>query len=803
MKFSLNWLNELIDLNDIKLEDLLRDISLKSIEIEGYSKMVDATKLVVGEVLEKEKHPDADKLSVCMVNLGNETKQIICGAPNVDKGQKVIVAIDGAVLPGNFKIKKSSIRGVESNGMICSLAELGIDKKYVEEAYQDGIYVLNSDAKVGEDAIKELGFDDYSIELGLTPNRSDLLSMLGIAHDMKAIYNREIKYPVIDYNTINKDVNDYIEIKLESKNCLAYYATMVENITIKESPKWMKSRLIASGIRPINNVVDITNYILLEYGQPLHAFDYDALASKEIIVRDAKTDEILITLDEQERKLINTDLLITNGKEPIALAGVMGGLKTEVTTNTKRVLIESAIFDPITIRKTSSRLNLRSEASMRFERQIDVNRTQLAAKRAVQLLEKYADASVYKGIAFVDNADKQATNIEISLENLNKYLGTSISQNEFEDIVTRLDFTYEKQSNLYNVIVPKRRPDVTKYQDIYEELGRIYGYENIKSTIPLMETIGKKTNSQIWRRQIKTYLKDIGLSQTLTYSLTKKSKLEAFKDFLPNGYEYINLNMPMSEEKATLRTTLIPSLLEVLQYNKARQISNLGIFEIGNRYYKLNNELHEDIMLVGAVHNIYNESLWQGKLEKVDFYLVKGILENLFEKLDLSERFTFDVLDKETDVLHPNRQAKILFDRKEVGYLAQIHPNYAKSYNLKEVYVYSINLKSVLNRNHRVKKFQSIQKYPNIERDIAIVVNKDINASMLIDSIKKSGKRLLKDVFVFDLYVGDNIDEDKKSLAFKLTFGSPDKTMTDDEINVIITSILEKLEKDFNAQLRS
>jgi phenylalanyl-tRNA synthetase beta chain len=456
MKVSLKWLNELVKIDDIKVEELTRKISLYSIEIDAISQLSNAKNIVVGYVIDKQKHQSADKLSVCQVDVGEEMLQIICGAPNVAKGQKVVVALEGAILPGDLTIKKSMIRGVESNGMICSLKELGLEKKYTPEEFQDGIYVLDQDAVIGTNAISYLGFDDIVLELGLTPNRSDLLSMRGVANDVAAILNKQVKPLEFNLKETSKHTKDYIRVENLSEGCLTYYAKVVENVKIGPSPNWIISRLIASGIRPINNVVDITNYILMLFGQPLHAFDYAKLG-KQIVVRNAFDQEKTVTLDGEKRTLQPSDIAITNGLEVVAIGGVMGCQNTEVTIETTSIVLEAAVFDQKLVRKTSSRLGLRSESSTRFERGVDSNQTELALNYACYLLEKYANASVMKGVVAVGNQHVKDKTIEVSKNYVNSILGINITSNEICDILKRLGFKTSISHDIIQVYVPNRR----------------------------------------------------------------------------------------------------------------------------------------------------------------------------------------------------------------------------------------------------------------------------------------------------------------------------------------------------------
>ena len=596
MKVSYNWLKELVNLN-VSGECLAKEMSLYSIEVEEDYKMVNATNLVVGHVLTRRAHENSDHLSVCEVDLGDHVDQIVCGAPNVAAGQKVIVAVPGAKLPG-IEIKKSVIRGVESNGMICSLAELGIENKYIPEEFAHGIYVLGSDAIPGMSALEYLGYDDYLIELGLTPNRMDLLSMLGVAKDVNAMYRLGLKELPCEFTEVEKETKDVIDVEINTEDCFSYYARCVEDVVIKDSPAYIKARLIASGIRPINNVVDITNYVLMLFGQPLHAFDKDMLGSK-IIVRNACAGEVTTTLDDIERKLEENDIVITDntveGGRVVCLGGVMGCSNTEVTLNTKNIILESAVFRPINIRKTSSRLGLRSESSVRFERGVDLNNSLNAVNYACYLLEKYADAKVLKGYVHkgVSHIDDKEFNFDAKY--VKDYLGVDISLEEINDILNALSFDSKIVNNEIRVLVPNRRLDITIKEDLIEEIARIYGYENfahqpLVQTLPMMNTIGALTSEQVIRRNTKNLFTTLGLDEVITYSLVSPEYANECNIIKTEEQKDLALIYPLSEDHSVLRRSIVPSLLNVASYNQARKINDLAFFEVGKRYYYINED---------------------------------------------------------------------------------------------------------------------------------------------------------------------------------------------------------------------
>ena len=553
MLVSLKWLQEYVDTKDLTPEELAEKITRSGIEVDSViDRSQGMTKIVVGHVISKEKHPDADRLNICQVDIGESVvQQIICGAPNVAAGQKVIVALPGARLPGGIKIKKAKMRGQESNGMICSLQELGVEGRVVPKAYADGIFVLPEDAVPGSDALELIGLRDYVLELDLTPNRSDALSMLGVAYEVGAILSEDVRLPEIQYETTNEKAEDYIKVRVDALDANPLYAAkVVKNVRIAESPLWMQHYLMAAGIRPHNNVVDITNYILLEYGQPLHAFDYESLRTGEIVVRYAKDGEKIVTLDDQERTLKEHNLVITNGEEPVAIAGVMGGANSEVTDKTTTVVIEAAYFDGLSVRRTSKELGLRSDSSARFEKGVDPHRVLEAQERAAQLISARCGGEVLEGTVLVDELDKTPAQIIISPDYINARLGMKISLEDMISILKRLKFEVEAKKGLLIIDVPTRRQDITIEEDIIEEIARLYGYDEIPMTIPEGKAhIGGLTPYQEKRRVVRNFLEGAGLYQAVTYSLTSE---ELAQKYALKAEETTKLLMPMSEEHSTL-----------------------------------------------------------------------------------------------------------------------------------------------------------------------------------------------------------------------------------------------------------
>ena len=783
MKLSRKFLSDYVDIGNITTKKLAEDMTSIGNEYDTCAPLIPATKLIIGEVIECVNHPDSDHLHLCKVNIGSETLDIVCGAPNVREGIKVIVAQDGAELPGG-NIKKGKIRGYESNGMLCALSELGLDSKFLKEEDYKGICELGSDAKIGDDPIKYLGLDDEVIDFELTSNRGDLLSILGMAYEIGALYDKKVKDIDLSYSE-EGSINFNVDVKTD--NCTLFLAKQVKNVTIKESPDFIKNRLIASGIRPINNVVDISNYVMLETGQPLHFYDNDALGDT-IVVRMANDNENLTTLDNEKRVLSSEDIVITNGKEAIGLAGVMGVLSTEIEDNTKNILIESAIFNNIKIRKTAKKI-LRSEASNRFEKGIDPKRTYMAIDRCCNLLSKYADAIIVGGMVSIDNEVKDEKKVEVTLEKIKRVLGISISKEEVINIFERLGFKVKYSDSTFTVTIPTRRLDISICEDLIEEVGRYYGMDRIKSTnlvLPLKE--GHYDNV---KRQIKNKMISLGLDEALSYALIPESEVHKYTT---DDFIHVNLADAMSEDRKTLRYSLIYSLVQAYEYNKARNYKDVCLFEVGKGFYKENDEYREDLKLSALMTGKYYLGIND---INVDFYIIKGVVEELLDYLGYNGRYTINkgIVPNE---FHPGVFAEINVQGKKVGIIGKLHPNVTKD----SIYVFEINLdKLLVNRTSKIK-FKEIPKYLGMEKDVAFVVKKDISNKDIMDVIKKAGGRLLTSIKVFDLYKGDKIAPDEVSIAYKLTFEDNNKTLTDDEVMTSFNKIIKEVENKFKAKLR-
>ncbi len=787
---SLNWVKDYIDINDQDLNELALKITKAGINVEAViSNKIDH--LVIGEVIDCIDHPDSDHLHICQVNVGTEIKQIVCGASNVRKGIKVIVALPGAVLPGNFEIKKSKIRNAESNGMICALYELGLEEK-TEETYSKGIYELDSKAKVGEDPLKYLGLEDTLYELDVHKHRNnDCYYHIGFAYEIAAILNRKVTLPIDDYHEITDDINNHFKLEVKTDKCPYYLAKMVTDVKIKESPDFIKKRLVAAGMRPINNVVDISNYVMLEYGQPLHFFDKDKLGDY-ILVRDAEEEEKIVTLDGKERVLKSTDIVITDGNKPVCIAGVMGGENTEDDINTKSILIESAIFDAVSIRNTANRLNLKSEASIRYGKGLNYEYTLKAINRACHLLEKYADAKVLKGMVVHDKIDKKPNIVKFKANDINKILGITISHEDMEVELKRLDFAYEVKGDDFIVTIPKRRLDIDpNVNDIAEEIGRLYGYHNLVSTLPKTNIRkGEYVGNVKYRKIISKRLRSLGLNEVKTYTLVSREMADLFKY---DNKENIILPNPMSSDKEYIRTTLIPSLLNVLNYNKTHKVNDIMIYEIA-KTYDINYQETSKICVLMKGNYINNN--WNNIKIPVDFYLIKGVLENVLDYLGLKNRYSLVVADIPN--MHPGMSAKVLLDRKEIGIIGRIHPLLSKD----DIYLFEINMDALMT-NIKPLKYKEVSKYPSINKDLAFIVKKDVNANEIIDVIKKSAGRLLTNIEVFDVYTGEKLASDEKSIAYSLTFNDSTKTLTEEEINTLFEKIIKDVESKLDAKLRN
>ena len=786
MKLSTNFLKDYIDI-DVDVKQLAEDMTRVGNEYDSASNLINATKLVIGQITECEPHPDSDHLHLCKVNIGTEVLDIVCGAPNARTGLKVIVALDGAVLPEKT-IKKGMIRGQESNGMLCSIAELGLEHKFLKPEDSEGIAELGEDAEIGGDPIKYLQMDDGVIDFELTANRGDLLSILGMAYEVGAIYDKKVKDVDLKHKESGEDINKTFKTEVKTENCSKLLVKKVENVKIEESPIFIKNRLIASGIRPINNVVDISNYVMLELGQPLHFYDADKLGNK-LVVRMAEDGEKLTTLDNVERTLTSEDIVIADATHGVGLAGVMGGLETEVEPNTKNIIIESAIFDSVKVRKTSKKI-VRSEASNRFEKGLDPERTTMAIERACKLLEEYAGGTVVTGTVEYDKTNNKEKEIEITFKNINDVLGTVIPNEEILNVFRKLGFSYKVNGETIKVTVPTRRLDISIKEDLIEEVSRIYGVDNIEGKLPIVPM--RKGSYDKTQREIRNKMIALGLKETLTYVLINDKEVNGYT---LDKFEPLKLLDPITEDRNTLRYSMIPSLYKVYEYNKAREQKDISIFEIGKGFYKKGEVYGEDTKLCVLMSGKYSTGLNNNKT--VDFYVIKGIAEEVLDYLGYAGRYSFMKQEMPKE-MHLGQSAMINVNGSNIGMIGKIHPSVTKD----DVYVLEINLDELFTKKVGKMKYKEFSKFPSINKDIALVVDKKSVSKDIEKVIKSAGGSLLTNIEVFDVYTGVGVGIDKKSIAYSLTFSDMKKTLTDEEINGLMDKIIDAVSKKCGAELR-
>lgn len=786
MKLSTNFVKDYVDI-DVDVKQLAEDMTRVGNEYDSAGKLINATKLVIGEVMECIEHPDSDHLHLCKVNIGTEVLDIVCGAPNVRKGLKVIVAQVGTVLP-EITIKKGTIRGKESNGMLCSLAELGLEHKFLKPEDSEGIAELGEDAVVGEDPIKYLGLDDNVIDFELTANRGDLLSILGMAYEIGAIYDKPVKEVDLQHKEQGEDLNKNFETEVKTDNCKLLLVKKVEDVEIKESPAFIKNRLIASGIRPINNVVDISNYVMLELGQPLHFYDADRLGNK-LVVRMAEPNEKLTTLDNIERTLSTEDIVIADSTHGVGLAGVMGGLETEVENDTKNIIIESAIFDSVKVRLTSKKI-LRSEASNRFEKGLDLARTYMAIERACSLLEKYANGKVVTGTVKYDKTENQEKEIDIAFQNVNDVLGTVIPNEEILNVFRKLGFSYAVKGETVTVKVPTRRLDISIKEDLIEEVSRIYGVDNIQGKLPVVPM--RKGNYDKTQREIRNKMIALGLNETLSYILINDKEVHKFT---LDEFEELRLLDPITEDRNTLRYTMIPSLYKIYEYNNARGQKDVSIFEIGKGFYKKGEVYGEDTKLCALMTGKY--SLGLNNTKNVDFYTIKGIVEEILDYLGYAGRYMLSKQEMPKE-MHPGQSAYINVNGTNVGIIGKLHPSVTKE----DLYVFEINLDELFQKKVGKMKYKEISKFPSSKKDVAFLVDKNLLSKDIEKVIKNAGGSLLTEIEVFDVYTGVNVPSDKKSIAYSLTFVDNKRTLTDEEVNSLMEKVMSNVCNKFGAMVR-
>lgn len=770
-------------------ENIYELTNQKIIEIDEFAPVNPATKLVVGHVLTCENHPNSDHLHVTTVDLGDRVEQIVCGAPNVAAGQYVIVAQVGTVLPGDFEIKATKIRGVDSNGMICSLKELGINDQSAPQDFQTGIYHFDGERTIGSSGLEAIHQDGWVMTPKLTPNRGDLLSVLGFAYDLASMTGQKVHLPNIHVKEGQKH-NPY-DVEIKTDGCGRYYARHFTQVTIKESPWWLKSALLACDINPINNVVDISNYVLIEYGTPLHMFDADKIGSSKILVRDAQLGEEVISLDGTKRSLETGDVVITNGREPIAIAGVMGLANTMITDQTANVVLEAAHFEPKRIQKTSKRLGLRSESSLRFERGIDDERVLLGLERATELMIELADANVSKGIASEIHHKVENPVIRVHKNYFNEALGVVISELELIQILNAYNYHVEFENDMILVKAPSYRKDILIEADLLEEVARMYGLDRIPMKSIDKPLPGKLSFKQKRLRQMRHHFANLGLNEVITYSLLSPEVVHHYG----NIGEPVSILMPLSEDRKTLRQSLIHGLLDSIAYNQSRQMNDVAIFEIGNGFA----QGVETLLLGVALSGTWHQLAWKKERITADFYVLKGLIESVLMPLGI--QLTFESAST-IPAFHPYRQANVLYEKKVVGKLAEIHPSEVKRLGIEPTVVFEIDLTALLSHAEAIL-FKPISRFPSISRDLAIVVDENVTANELIQLMTQTVKKNLVSLDVFDVYQGSHIEQGKKSIAFSLQFNDSDKTLSSEDVDALMKKITNRLSFSYKALIRN
>lgn len=801
MLVSYKWLKELVDVTVLS-EELAEKMSTTGIEVEGVSSPAEGlSNIVVGEVVSCEEVPETH-LHVCQVNVGEEAlRQIVCGAPNVRAGIKVMVALPGARIADNYKIKKGKIRGLESLGMICSLGELGISDSIVPKEFSEGIQILPEEAVPGDSVFPYLDLDDEIIELSITPNRADALSMRGVAYEVAAIYDKSVHFKDFPLLETQEQAGEQLSVAIETDKAPFYAARILENVTIAPSPQWLQNLLMNAGIRPINNVVDVTNYILLYFGQPMHAFDLDTFEDNQIVVREACAGEKLVTLDDEERELETSDLVIAVADKPVALAGVMGGAATEISSQSSRVVLEAAVFDGTSIRKTSGRLNLRSESSSRFEKGINLATVTEALDAAASMIADLAGATVQAGIVSAGQVDTSDVEVVSTLSDVNRVLGTELTYTDIEDVFRRLGFGLTGDAEKFTVSVPRRRWDIHIEADLYEEIARIYGYDKLPATLPKGDgTAGQLTETQKLRRKVRTVAEGAGLTEVITYALTTPEKAVQFST---NPSNLTELMWPMTVDRSVLRQNMVAGILDTVAYNVARKNKDLALYEIGKVFEQTGNpqeELPTEInSFAYALTGLVTEKDFQTPAVPVDFFYAKGILEALFDRLGLKVEYT---ATQALAGMHPGRTATISLDGQVVGFVGQVHPVTAKDYNIPETYVAEINLTAIEQVIQPAKPFVEITKFPAVTRDIALLLKAEISHKEVVEAIEAAGVKRLTDIKLFDVFSGEKLGLGMKSMAYTLTFQNPEDTLEDEEVARYMEKIQKSLEVTIGAEVR-
>ncbi|ADQ14895.1 phenylalanine--tRNA ligase subunit beta [Halanaerobium hydrogeniformans] len=804
MQISYNWLKKYININ-FSAEDLSEKLTMAGLEVEALEYLGQGLEdIIIAEITKIKEHPNADKLQICYIRTeaGDEEIPVVTGAPNVEEGQKVPFAGVGSSLPGGMEIEEVKLRGEISKGMICSADELGL-----QEERAAGIMVLDSDAPLGLSFIKYMKLDDYIYKLDLTPNYARCLGMLGVAREIKSLYaqDKELIKPTIQFNEDKNEthISEQVEIEIKDPDlCPRYSARLIKDVEIKESPDWIQRRLKAAGIRPINNVVDITNFVLMEYNQPLHSFDYNKIKDGKIIVRRAEKGETITTLDEEQRLLDDEMLVIADPDEAVAVAGVMGGFESEVTAQTTDVLIESAYFNPVSVRKTAKKLGMHSDASHRFERGVDIEKAVEANNRACQLLEKCAGGTVVPGVIDEYPGKYEPAVIELDCDRVNELLGVELEESKIIEILKRLQFSLEKKEDKVLVTVPSFRTDVSRGADLVEEIARVYGYNEIESSRPVSKQRGKRTAKQNFEKDLKELLNSGGLDEVITYSLQAKkgyqdlnlTQVERFNNF-------VEIKNPLSAAFGILRTTLIPGLIDVLASNARRQGAEMAVFETGTVFRKEgDNKRPLELNKLGGGLFGAEDNLWQQ--DAPNFYQLKGVLEMLFEHI-LLEDYHLEFAEQRP-YLHPGRKANIIVEGHKLGFIGEIHPELAEKNDLPQgTTIFEMDLDKLFELSKdKSYHYKQITKYPVLDRDLAVVIKEDIAIGEIYQAIKSEAGAMLKELNLFDIYQGDQIKSGYKSAAFELKFQAEDRTLRDEEVNERFNKIVDHLSEQYSAEIR-
>lgn len=797
MNTSLSWIKAYVPDLDVTAQEYTDAMTLSGTKVEGFEKLdADLDQIVIGQILKIDPHPDADKLIICQVNVGERTVQIVTGAPNVKVGDKVPVVLDGGRVagnhdgkktPGGVKIKKGKLRGVESCGMMCSIEELGSTRDLYPEAPEFGIYIFPEDAVIGENAIKALGFDDVVFEYEITSNRVDCYSVIGIAREAAATFRKEFKPPVVTPTGNEENAADYVKVTVEDPDlCPRYCARVVKNIKIAPSPKWMQRRLAANGIRPINNIVDITNYVMEEYGQPMHAYDYDTIAGHEIIVRRAKKDEKFVTLDGQERTMDESVLMICDGEKAVGIAGIMGGENSMITDHVTTMMFEAACFDGTNIRLSSKKIGLRTDASGKFEKGLDPNNAQAAIDRACQLVEELGAGEVVGGMVDIYTTKKEPVRIPFEPEKINALLGTEISKEEMLGYFKMVDLVYDEETN--EVIAPTFRHDLFRMADLAEEVARFYGYDNIPTTLPKGEaTTGKLS----FKLRIEAVARDIaefcGFSQGMTYSFESPKVFD--KLLLPEDSVYrnaIKILNPLGEDFSIMRTVSLNGMLTSLAFNYNHRNKNVRLYELGNIY------LPKSLPLTELPDERMQFTL--GMYGEGDFFTMKGVIEEFFDKAGMRKKAAYDPKAGKP-FLHPGRQANVIYNKEVVGYLGEVHPTVAQTYGIGEkAYVAVLDMPKIVEAATFDRKYEGIARFPAVTRDLSMVVPKEILAGQIEAMIEQRGGKILEGYELFDIYEGAQIKKGYKSMAYSIVFRANDRTLEESDITAAMKKILNGLQ---------